>query len=94
MAQSIISLLVAPLARLENVKSQSQNLLATSMMIIRTMSSHESSCLPNCRPLNAVCCLVLYSPSKKLVFVHVASAMAGAHRDRLVLASNARQPEI
>jgi hypothetical protein len=37
---------------------------------------------------------VLYSPSKKLVFVHVASAMAGTHRDRLVLAANARGPEI
>ena len=41
-----------------------------------------------------ICCLVLYSPSKKLVFVSVASAMAGANRDCLVLASNARGPEI
>ena len=29
------------------------------------------------------CCLVLYSPSKKLVFVPVPSAMAGVRRDRI-----------
>ena len=37
---------------------------------------------------------VLYSPSKKLVFVSVASATAGAHRDCPVLASIAQWPEI
>ena len=36
----------------------------------------------------------LYSPSKKLVFLPVASALTGAHRNCLVLASNAQQPEI
>ena len=61
-----------------------------------TMSSHESSYLANCRPLNVspLCCLVLYSLSKKLVFVPVASDMAGAHGDRLILTSNAQGPEI
>jgi hypothetical protein len=38
--------------------------------------------------------LVLYNPSEKLVFVPVASAMAGTHRLRLILACNARGPEI
>lgn len=32
--------------------------------------------------------------SKKLVFVPVASALIGTHRDRLFLASFAQQPEI
>ena len=36
----------------------------------------------------------LYSLSKKLVFVPVASAMTAVDRDRLVLASNAEWPEI
>ena len=37
---------------------------------------------------------IMYSPSKKLVFVPIASAMAGGHRDCLVLASVAQWPEI
>ena len=37
---------------------------------------------------------MLYSPSKNLVFVPVASAMAGADRDCPVLASIAQWPEI
>ena len=36
----------------------------------------------------------LYSLSKKLVFVPVASAMTAVHRDRLVLASNAQSLEL
>ena len=36
----------------------------------------------------------LYSPSKKLVFVPIASATAGGHRDCPVLASVAQWPEI
>ena len=36
----------------------------------------------------------LYSPPKKLVFVPVASAMVGGHRDCPVLASVAQWPEI
>ena len=36
----------------------------------------------------------LYSPSKKLVFVPVASATDGGHRDCPVLASVAQWPEI
>ena len=65
-------------------------------MITRTISSHESSFLANCGPLNVSvhCCLGLYSPSKKLMFVSVASAMAGTHRECLVLASVAQWPEI
>ena len=66
----------------------------TSVMIARTISSYESSSLANCGPLNVHvsvhCCLFLYSPSKKLVFVPTASAMAGAHRDCTVLASVAQ----
>ena len=55
----------------------------------RTTSSRESSSLANCSPLHARvhCRMVLYSPPKKLVFVPVASAMAGGHRDCPVLAS-------
>jgi hypothetical protein len=37
-----------------------------------------------------VSCLVLYSPSKKLVFVPVAGVAAGTHRNGLILASNAQ----
>ncbi len=36
----------------------------------------------------------LYSLSEKLVFVPVASATAGGHRDHPVLASNAQWPDI
>ena len=36
----------------------------------------------------------LYSPSEKLVFVPIASTMAGGHRDCSVLASVAQWPEI
>ena len=36
----------------------------------------------------------LYSPSKKLVFVPIASAVTGIHRDCLVLAPNIQRPEI
>ena len=68
----------------------------TSVMITLTISSHESSSLANCSPLDVSvhCCLVLYSPSKKLVFVPIASATAGGHRDCPVLASVAQWPEI
>ena len=37
---------------------------------------------------------LLYGLSKKLLFVPVASALTGAHRDCLFLASFAQQPEI
>ena len=37
---------------------------------------------------------VLYGLSRKLVFVPVASALTGTHRDCLFLASFAQQPEI
>ena len=41
------------------------------------------------------CCLVFCTVcQKKLMFVPVASALTGAHRDCLVLASFAQQPEI
>ena len=36
----------------------------------------------------------LYGRSKKLLFVPTASATAGAHRDRVFVASFAQQPEI
>ena len=37
---------------------------------------------------------LVYSPSKKLVFVPIASATAGGHKDCPVLASVAQWPEI
>ena len=86
-AKKLVGLLAVSLTRLErNTES------TTSMTVIRAVSSPESSCLANCRQLHASdhCCLVLYGLSKKLVFVPVASAMTGAHRDRLVLASIAQ----
>ena len=51
----------------------------TSMTITWTISSHVSSCLAICRPQHAS--------------VHC-SAMTAAHKDHVVLASNAQQPEI
>ena len=36
----------------------------------------------------------LCTRSKKLVFVHIASAMTAVHRDCQVLAANTRRPEI
>ena len=68
----------------------------TSVMMTVTISSRESSCLANCRPLHVSvhCRLFLYSLSKKLVFVPVASAMTTIHRDCLILAFNAQWPEI
>ena len=36
----------------------------------------------------------VYSLSKKLAFVPIASTMTAIHRDCLVLASNAQRPEI
>ena len=69
----------------------------TSVTVTVTISSRESSCLANYMPLHLSvhCCLFfLYSLSKKLVFVPVASAMTAAHRDRLLVASNTQWPEI
>ena len=43
--------------------------------------------------MSTVACF-LYSLSKKLAFVPVASAMTAVHRDRLVLASYAPRPKI
>ena len=65
-------------------------------MMIWAISSHESSCLANCRPLHQVSIIAyfLYSQSKKLVFVPVVSALIGAHRHCLVQASITQQPEL
>ena len=41
-----------------------------------------------------ICCLVLYNPSEKLVFVPVASAKAGTRRDPILVACSARRLEI
>ena len=59
-------------------------------------SSRELSCLGIYRLLHASvhCRLILYSLSKKLVFMPVTSAMTGAHRDCLVLSCIVQQPEI
>ena len=68
-----------------------------SVTITRTISSHESSSLANFSPVHVSVHSVawfLYSPSKKLVFVPVASATDGGHRDCPVLASVAQLPEI
>ena len=67
-----------------------------SVTMTQAASSHESSSLANCRLLHVSvhCRLILYSPSKKLVLVPVASATAGTHRDSLVLASTTEKLEI
>ena len=64
----------------------------TSVTMTRKVSCHESSCLANCKLLkvSVCCCQFLYSPSKKLVFVPIASATASIHRDFPVLASVAQ----
>ena len=58
-------------------------------------NTSRSSCLANGKLLKVSvhCCRFLYSPSKKLVFVPIASAMAGVHRDFPVLASVAQWPD-
>ena len=77
----------------------SQNLLATSMTITWTMSSHKSSYLAltahategNC----SSCSLILYSPSKKLVSISVATVVPWlVLRDCPILGSVAQCPEI
>ena len=50
LSKKLVGLLVALLARQLKAKSQSE--FTTSVMTARTISSHESSCLPNYRPLN------------------------------------------
>ena len=59
----------------------------TSVTMAREVSSHESSCLANCRLLHVSihCCIV---------FVQSGSTLTGAHKDCLFLASFAQQPEI
>ena len=52
------------------------------------------SCLANCCKCPRIVAWFLYSPPKKLVFMPVASATAGGHRDCPVLASVAQWPEI
>ena len=47
-----------------------------------------------CPLLPVFCCFFLYSISKMPVFMPLASAMIVVHRNRLVLASIAQQPEI
>ena len=96
LCKKFVSLHVAPLARLENACKKPKSESTTFVITTPTISSHESSCLANCRPLKVVpvCCLVLYSLSKKLVFMSVASVKADTHRDRLVVASNAQRLEI
>ena len=44
--------------------------------------------------MSIIAWVFLYGLSKKLVFVPVASALTGTHRDHLFLASFAQQPEI
>ena len=63
------------------------------MTMARTIPSCESRHLANCSSLHVgVHCHVV--PPKKLVFMPVASATAGGHRDCSVLASVAQWPEI
>ena len=56
----------------------------------RAISSHESSCLINCKLLYASvhCCLIFVQS------VPLARALTSDHRDCLVLASIVQQPEI
>ena len=88
----ISSLAISPASEGKTAETES----TTSVTMTVTIFSCESSCLANCRPLHVSvhCCLFLYSLSKKLVFVPVASAMIAVHRDHLVLASNNQWPDI
>ena len=53
----------------------------------RDISCHESSCLANCR---LVC---VWSQSMELLFVPVASALTGTHRDYLTVVSFGQEPD-
>ena len=59
------------------------------------VSSHESSCLANCRPLNAnVHCRLVFVMSVQEASVRAYSwchDMTGSHRDHLFVASFAQQ---
>ena len=65
----------------------------TSVMMTQEVSPHESSCLANCRFVR-VSVHSLYGPSKKQLFVPVASALTGTPRDCLIVASYGQEPEI
>ena len=62
----------------------------------QAVSPHESSCLANCRLVRVSVHVAwgLYSLSKALMFVPVASALTDTHRDCLVVASFGQEPEI
>lgn len=65
----------------------------TSVTMILTISSLESSCLANCSSLHvSVHWRLLFVQS--IVFVPVASATTAVHKDRQVVASNDQWPEI
>ena len=69
----------------------------TSVMMTREVFPHEFSCLANCRFVHVSVSTVtwfLYGLSKELVFVPVASAFTGTHRDCLIVASFGQEPEI
>ena len=66
----------------------------TSVTMIWTIPSSELSCLANCRPLHISFHCRLFSLSKMLMFMPVASAMTAIHSDHWVLPSNAQWPEV
>ena len=64
----------------------------TSVMMTQTIFSHESSYLANCRSVHvSVHCGLFFVQSVQEGSAH---AMTAAHRDPLVLASNAQWPGI
>ena len=96
-AKKLVSLFAISLAKPVKARSQVQNLLPSWRSL--GQSFRESSCLAKCLSLHVSvhCCLFfffLYGPSKKLVFVPVASAMTGVHRDHPFLVSNIQWLEI
>ena len=85
-SKKLVSLLAVSLARL--AKKQT-----TESTTTREVSPHEPSCLANCRIVVSIVAWFLYGLSKELVFMPVASALTGTHRDCLIVASFG-QPEI
>ena len=60
------------------------------MMMTRTISSRESSCLANCSPLPLLGCFFVQSVQG----ANIRAYMTPAHRDRPAIASVTQWPEI
>ena len=63
-AKKLVSLFALSLARPVKARSQKRNLATTSISMVRSNSSRESSCLANCSPLHvSVHCRVVFARS-------------------------------